>query len=251
MSEKRAFNNVFPDLLQNDGFSDNNIYINNYCLSVKVIPTSFGNNISLENMSNIEEISSNTLDNNINNVVKLLNSSDDGLSIVDKDGIIIHANNTLLHNLDIVSKDLIGRVSTTLVTSGIINDVTFRHVFKNKKKMDLKQIVTRRKSGLLTTAVPVFNPHGDLEYIVSTSRDLNRIHRISRSTSKTSILMPKRSTNVDDFIKMLRDEGNVIESKSMVEAFIKVKKVKDTEAPVLLIGETGAGKEVFAKALHE
>ena len=201
----------------------------------------------------VKEVCNHILDNNINNVVKLLNSSDDGLSIVDHNGIIIHANKTLLHNLDIASRDVIGRASNTLVTNGIINDVTFRHVFRDKKKIDLKQVATRRKCGLLTTAVPVFNPKGVLEYIVSTSRDLNRIQQLSRSTKKTSILMPKCNSNVmdDSFIKMLRDEGNVIESKSMVEAFIKVKKVMDTQAPVLIIGETGAGKEVFAKVLHE
>ena len=246
------FNSVFPNLLQRDNLSDNTININNYCLSVKVIPTPFGNNILLENMSTIEEISSQLSDNNINNVVKLLNSADDGLSIVDKDGIVIHANNTLLQNLEVISKDIIGNASTSLVMNGVINDVTFRHVSRNKKKVDLKQTLNRKKHGILTTAVPVFSSKGEIEYIVSTSRDLNRMKQISRSTNKTSIVMPKRSSHVvDDFIKMLRDEGNVIESKAMVEAFMNVKKVKDTDAPVLLIGETGAGKEVFAKALHE
>lgn len=249
---RESFNRVFPDLLQNDHLADNTIYVNNYCLSVKAVPTPFGITILLENMNQIEEISSHIFDNNINNIVKLLNSSDDGLSIVDKDGIIIHANKTLLHNLDIQAKEVIGKVSSSLVANGIINDVTFRHVLKNKKKIDLKQIITRRRQGLLTTAVPILSPKGDIEYIVSTSRDLHRIQQISRMTNKTTFVTPKRCTNeADDFIKMLRDEGNVIESKSMVEAFIKVKMVKDTEAPVLLIGETGAGKEVFAKAVHE
>ncbi|MBB6446881.1 sigma 54-interacting transcriptional regulator [Bacillus benzoevorans] len=247
-----SFNRTFQDLLQLDNLTDNTIYVNDYCLSVKVIPTPFGTNILLENRSYIEEISSNIFDNNMNNIVKLLNSSDDGLSIVDRDGIIIHANKTLLHNLEIASKEVIGRVSTSLVSNGIINEVTFRHVLRNKKKVDLKQVVTRRKNRLLTTAVPILSPKGEIEYIVSTSRDLNRMQQISRTANKTTLIAPKRSTNeVDDFIKMLRNEGNVIESKSMVDAFIKIKKVKDTEAPVLLIGETGAGKEVFANTLHE
>ncbi|WP_203556817.1 sigma 54-interacting transcriptional regulator [Bacillus sp. B15-48] len=248
-----SFDQVLPDVLVEDFLSDNTIFINNYCLSIKVIPTPFGFHILIQDISRVKEVCSQVLDDNINNVAKLLNASDDGFSIVDNKGIITHANETLLHYLDITSKDIIGKSSNTLVTNGIINEVSFRHVSRNRKKFDLKQVVTRRNTGLLTTAVPVINSIGELEYIVSTSRDLNRMNQLARPIKKTTFLTPKCSSNEIDnsFIKMLRDEGNVVESPSMVEAFNKVQKVMDTDAPVLIIGETGAGKEVFAKVLHE
>lgn len=244
-----SFNEVFPYLLTDDNLSGNTVYVNNYCLSVKVVPTPFFTNIILEDRSNIEEISRNILDNNVNNVVKLLNSSADGLSIVDKNGVIIHANKTLLNILSIDSKKMIGKVSTSLVEKKLINDVTYHHVSKKKKNVDLKQILTHKNTRIFTTAVPVFSHKGEIEYIVSTSRD---IHSIQQIYQKTSIVKPRQTFNkISDFIKTLREEDNVIESPGMIKAFRMVEKAKDTEAPVLLIGETGVGKEVFAKAIHE
>ena len=46
-----SFNRVLPDLLKEDYLSDNTIHINNYCLSVKVIPTPFGYTILFQNIS--------------------------------------------------------------------------------------------------------------------------------------------------------------------------------------------------------
>lgn len=40
-------------------------------------------------------------------------------------------------------------------------------------------------------------------------------------------------------------------SKSMIEIFKVIGRVADSDAPVLIIGETGSGKELIARALHE
>ena len=40
-------------------------------------------------------------------------------------------------------------------------------------------------------------------------------------------------------------------SKSMIEIYKMIGRVADSEAPVLILGETGSGKELIARALHE
>jgi transcriptional regulator with GAF, ATPase, and Fis domain len=47
------------------------------------------------------------------------------------------------------------------------------------------------------------------------------------------------------------DQIKGIKSMAMLEVFNLIKKAAPTEAPVLIIGETGAGKELVARALHK
>lgn len=52
-------------------------------------------------------------------------------------------------------------------------------------------------------------------------------------------------TEVEEF------ETIVGKSKSMIEIYKMIGRVADSDAVVLIIGETGSGKELFARALHE
>ncbi len=46
-------------------------------------------------------------------------------------------------------------------------------------------------------------------------------------------------------------EGAVVRSPAMLELHATVRRVAESAAPVLILGETGSGKEVLARALHE
>ena len=52
-------------------------------------------------------------------------------------------------------------------------------------------------------------------------------------------------------LKMLQTPGRIVGSSSaLLEALHALDQVKETDASVLLLGETGTGKELFARALH-
>ncbi len=53
-------------------------------------------------------------------------------------------------------------------------------------------------------------------------------------------------------LQALHDNGEIIgDSKSVKAVFNKVNQVATTDATVLLLGETGSGKEIFARAIHQ
>lgn len=56
----------------------------------------------------------------------------------------------------------------------------------------------------------------------------------------------------DKTMDFLRDRFGIIgESELMRDVILKLLKVAPTDLTVLITGETGTGKEVFAHALHE
>ncbi|MEJ2691654.1 MAG: sigma-54-dependent Fis family transcriptional regulator [Candidatus Thiodiazotropha sp.] len=76
-------------------------------------------------------------------------------------------------------------------------------------------------------------------YLIEVLDNTNRILEMENERLMTKIQEQSRFTNI------------IGESPSMQKVFSLMKKVVDSQATVLLLGETGTGKELFAHAVHQ
>ena len=74
---------------------------------------------------------------------------------------------------------------------------------------------------------------------------LARVHRLVDLASPSEPLRTAQHYPLDD------SATQVVASASMREVYAQVGRVASTRAPVLLVGETGVGKELVARAIHE
>ena len=64
--------------------------------------------------------------------------------------------------------------------------------------------------------------------------------------------MQRQADQLRDALDILQQRGQVVgRSRAFKAALAKASQVAATEATVLLLGETGSGKEVFARTIHE
>lgn len=122
----------------------------------------------------------------------------------------------------------------------------------------------------LVTTVKVFNPfievivltaygtiqdgvraikNGAFDYITKGADD-NDLHKIvERALEKSD--MRYRIEQLEQKVSSKFSFENVIgSSRALIEAVNVAKKVSNSDSPVLLLGETGTGKEIFAQAIH-
>ena len=80
----------------------------------------------------------------------------------------------------------------------------------------------------------------DIETVVRSARTLASV--CARERAKTSLWSPGLAPT--------RDDG-VFASESMIRLLARARRIAASDEPVLIVGETGTGKEVFARIIHK
>jgi DNA-binding NtrC family response regulator len=92
--------------------------------------------------------------------------------------------------------------------------------------------------------------NGAFDYITKGDDNDKIIPLLARAMEK--VQLQKRVRQLEQQVgKRYTFDGILGESSRIVEAIALAKKVAPSEATVLLLGETGTGKEVFAQAIHQ
>jgi two-component system, NtrC family, response regulator len=121
-------------------------------------------------------------------------------------------------------------------------------IAKIKKVCPLTEIIMLTAHGNIADGVQAIK-NGAFDYITKGDDNNKIIPLISRAMEKA--LMNKRLEQLEAEVGNKYSFDSILgNSKQIKEAVSLARKVAATDIPVLLTGETGTGKEVFAQAIH-
>lgn len=119
---------------------------------------------------------------------------------------------------------------------------------KIRKVSPLTEIIMLTAHGNIPDGVQAIK-NGAFDYITKGDDNNKIIPLISRALEKA--LMNKRLKQLEAEVGMKYSFDSILgKSKQIQDAISLAKKVAITDIPVLLTGETGTGKEVFAQSIH-
>ncbi len=135
-----------------------------------------------------------------------------------------------------------------LVSDIYLGDDSGLHLLESMKEINAdSEVVIMTAHGSLETAVNAVH-NGAFDYISKPFGVDDMIGVIHRIEEKFRIM---RVSGADsDSIETLPDTEMVGTSPKMIEVYKKLAKIARIESPVLILGESGAGKELVARALH-
>jgi len=182
---------------------------------------------------------------------KFLDYSPNEIYVIDAHGIVCYANRAVEAHCGIKCSELIGKNNTEISLANYWYPRLSPRVLKEKIPMTLEQY-TKTGRTLLTTAIPIFDSNGNIEYIIENSRDITENKKITSDLTKANKLIDRYKKELE----ALRNySGNIPSVFSYSERMMKliptIHKIAKTNSTVLILGESGTGKSHMANYIHK
>ncbi|RFU61009.1 sigma-54-dependent Fis family transcriptional regulator [Bacillus sp. V59.32b] len=178
----------------------------------------------------------------------VMNLTGELVTITDGDGIVSRVNNACEQIMGVKEFDFIGKSAFILEQNGIVNASSTRKVIEEKRTITMNQ-VTKSGRRLLVHAHPIFNEDGTMYKIINISKDVTEIEDLQEKLAETTSVLDYYQQELNSLKK--KDEEIVVKSKAMEKVYELVSRVADVDATIFLHGETGVGKEVMARKIHQ
>ncbi|MEC0266212.1 sigma-54 interaction domain-containing protein [Paenibacillus anseongense] len=167
----------------------------------------------------------------------------DAVTVVDRDGAVIYWNTVAEELYQLPSADILGKrigehfdVETLMVLKILDEGRMIRNTYHRP----------RPDTHVLINASPIRDAQGLIIGGIATEQDITQLVRLNEQlTAADSFGLPNKE-QTEDLFTLIKGKGPAI-GKVIQWA----KKVAATETPVLLIGESGVGKEQLAHIIHQ
>ena len=175
----------------------------------------------------------------------------DAVFIDDAEGICQWCNDACEDLYNTTMEEIQGKTVDELEKMGIFSPSVTKRVLEEKRELT---IIHKNRYGkmLLTTGTPIFIPGqkpAKLSMVITTSRDITQLSRTTEKTNAAKALLNAKKISTQKFD--LADSKVIASSEAMQNVMMLAKRLASVNTTVLITGESGVGKGLIAKTLHE
>ncbi|ADG07530.1 sigma-54 interaction domain-containing protein [Kyrpidia tusciae] len=192
------------------------------------------------------------LENRIQELEMVFQSSHDEIFVTDEHGVCIRVNPACERHYGLAGIELVGRNVFDMEREKIFYPSATRLVLEQGNPVTLIQSTGTGKR-LHVTANPVFDKDGKLIRVVSNSLDITEILTLKQQLEEMEKMIESYNAQLRQYQRHagFTGDGLVAKSKPFQNALQILRRVAYVDTTVLLLGESGVGKSEVARWLHE
>jgi PAS domain S-box-containing protein len=180
----------------------------------------------------------------------LFGASFDGILLTDAQGNILLFNKAYVELSGIPENVLKGRNMRDIISLGYLEKSVALMVIYEKKTITITHNNLPCGIGIVT-GNPIFDENGELYRVVTNVRDMSEIYRLREELEKAQEMEKIYYQQMDQEKNPNLKNEPVAISIPMKEALGLARKISPVDVTVLILGESGVGKEVIAKYIHD
>jgi PAS domain S-box-containing protein/TyrR family helix-turn-helix protein len=176
--------------------------------------------------------------------------SHDGIVVADEHGVFIKVNASYARITGIPRDKILGETAWSIIDKGLVSDSATRHVLETGQPFTSQQTFRSGRQSVIT-ASPVLDKEGKLMRVVTNVRDMTEINRLREELAESQVKLHAYSKIVETLTdEQMFKEKMVFRSRAMSLVRDSAAKFAKVDAPLLITGESGVGKEVIADFVH-
>lgn len=180
----------------------------------------------------------------------IINSCYEGLWVYGKHGTVLRMNTAAERINNVDKADIIGRNIYELVTSDLLERSAALEVIESKETVSFL-CSTREGRKLLKTGTPIFDEDGEFVKVVVSERDITEMDEMHRKLEEQAALSSHYQLQMLEMQQAeLASTKIIAKSPTMIRALNQAIKVSQADSSVLILGESGVGKGLFADLIH-
>ena len=188
----------------------------------------------------------------------VVDNMDDNILISDPEEKIIYINPAYEKHTGIPKEALLGRrVSDVVKEKKYFTTATIPDVIKRKERVMKLSYMSKNQNPGIVVGTPVFDPHGNLQYVVATNRGLSSFTDLRNNFNDFVDLLNDLQKDTDT-VHIYKDSSSITDESRMIgegDGMRHIKRfinnVSKTDANVLITEESGTGKELVADAIYK
>lgn len=182
----------------------------------------------------------------IDELQDIIEGSFDGMLVTDGEGKVLLLNKSYERITSLTKDEIMGKNMMDLINPVWMKNSVVFPVINEKRPVSMPHL-TRHKKNIIVTGTPIFDKDGTVKMVVVNARDISEIYELREELIR---FREMEKHLLDCKNKDGNDDNIVIVSKQIQEIFLLAKRVSNFDATVLLLGESGVGKEEVAKFIH-
>ena len=192
---------------------------------------------------------------NISDIQKLfasvIESSHDGIYITDGQANTMIINRSYEQITGLKRSELLGCNMKDLVEAGIINASGTLLALERGESVTIEQKFNTGRWAMITS-VPYFDESKQVTMVVTNVRDITEIHNLQKQLTHQEERNQKYLSEIEVIRRQIIGNDNLVAvDENMLQSMLLVQKVSNTDAIVLMLGETGVGKEMVSVYIHQ
>jgi PAS domain S-box-containing protein len=179
----------------------------------------------------------------------MIDNSYDAMAIVDNETRLIKVNPAFERVMGFSGVQ--GRKIRDLVTEGYSDTAASIKVLETGKT---QSVIINTKTGkqVLSTGIPVFDKNGDVTRIYCNLRDVTELNALKEKYEESQKLISKYLLELHEVKKLQTLQFDVIaKSRQMKQIMEAAYRLAHFDTTVLILGESGVGKDLVARIIHE
>ena len=178
---------------------------------------------------------------------EMLNKLKDGIYITDGLGTTIFVNDAFLNLSGLTREQIIGNTVYDLRRSDILPNSCCAKVIETLGPVSTINHYYKGQRCLVSGS-PIFDETGNLSKTIAVIRDVTELDVLMKTITKEKNLFIKSDYNVKT--EAARDPDEIINNVRMKNIYEKAKKISKVDSTILILGETGVGKDFIATYIH-
>lgn len=177
-----------------------------------------------------------------------------GVIIVDKEGLTVWANKYYSRIVGFDMAQFFGKHIRLVSQAGNVklpSAATMWDILQRTKKESSQVVKYETDDYVITTATPIMNEQGEIEwtlYIITNYSEVMSLQKELMSTQlKQDVLELQLKTALQNDLKKT---NIIVKDKEMQRIYDMGRRLASVDATVMILGESGVGKDVLAKYIH-